>query len=486
MSLKFNIFKRKDKTKSPISGTGSQHTLTNDDNSSNVVPQANTASNGSPRTPRGSSTRVITSSSPNSNSILGTESDEGSDTNTPTSPASSLKRNTGGSLSKSRSFGGSGALTKKTFKQGPLMKEGERIRSWKKRHFKLCSDGVEYYKLTRTGEVDKLAGVIPLGKSTTVEKCSDKTKKYGFQITTQKRIFYLQAANEQELSEWIQAIQNVVANELTTDVDSHESQESDKNRKSNADMDSSPSHDTDDPTEDNDNNSDANLSRTESKADLRFTEESDATHAAEATDRHKFVEPKSSGNAVLHLTEEEEYDIAMCSAEIFLKDPEDRTPEEQAYVLAMEQYVHALIDYGEKYHAKPEYSLASGTCIFSMPEEMRTQIEREYVSDITAEKATHLNIIDKKRDISMESQIEMQDAAAKIFAKPPSERTLEEREYVSKVRRTLRDISRIEREHGMKVQHSLMTSVLMHAKYEEERGLEDMEYLDLIQRKIVV
>jgi hypothetical protein len=48
------------------------------------------------------------------------------------------------------------------------------------------------------------------------------------------------------------------------------------------------------------------------------------------------------------LTEIEEYELALCSAEIFMKKEEERSLEEKAYVVAMKQYYNKLDKFNKK------------------------------------------------------------------------------------------------------------------------------------------
>ncbi|KAL9641469.1 hypothetical protein ABK040_013394 [Willaertia magna] len=85
---------------------------------------------------------------------------------------------------------------------------------------------------------------------------------------------------------------------------------------------------------------------------------------------------------IFELSEEDEYNIAISAAVIFLKDEMERTPQEQAYVIGMKDFRRKLEKHAKLRNARPEYTLSVGTCIFTIPEEERTPIEREYVQDV--------------------------------------------------------------------------------------------------------
>jgi len=207
-----------------------------------------------------------------------------------------------------------------------------------------------------------------------------------------------------------------------------------------------------------------------------------------------------SGGNLLLVSEDDEYDIAMSATEIFLKDPKHRTPEEQAYVLAMQQYTNALLNHTQRHNVKPEYSLASGTCIFLIPEQHRTQIEREYVNDMVNEYLTQLHtsgVITAQQQQQQQQQaqlpksspsmtaanqqIQLQELVAKraheILSKKAADRTPEEQEYVNQLRSVANDLNRLEREHSATVQHSLLTGSVLLTRYPQERTIQDVEYL---------
>ncbi|EFC38755.1 predicted protein [Naegleria gruberi] len=82
------------------------------------------------------------------------------------------------------------------------------------------------------------------------------------------------------------------------------------------------------------------------------------------------------------MSDEDEYNIALNSAAIFLKDEKQRTPQEQAYVIAMHHFRRQMQDHIRRYSCKPVYNLAVGTVIFCIPEEERTADEEEFYQDL--------------------------------------------------------------------------------------------------------
>lgn len=187
------------------------------------------------------------------------------------------------------------------------------------------------------------------------------------------------------------------------------------------------------------------------------------------------------------ISPEDEYDVALCAVEIFLKNPNDRSPEEQAYILAMQQYLDQLQSHITKCSKDgqilmPEYSLASGSVLFLKDVARRTQVEQEYVHDMCEE---YIQAIQAQDNIAsggdnvlpLDLEIQVMERAKEIFEKSEDERTPEEQEYVLKLQDYSRQMKLIENQHGLCAQHSLSSAVMVLAKYEEERGYEDVELL---------
>jgi flagellar motor switch/type III secretory pathway protein FliN len=382
-------------------------------------------------------------------------------------------------------------------KQGILSKEGGQFHTWHSRFFKLTKDGsIYYFKMNKSKEpVQPAVGCIKLTpNATSVSACEKNNKKYCFQVFTSKRIYYLCAEDETEMKSWMEAIERTTSSSpnrksvpkpspispqtpppssTPPDADDHEEKSSVGSPPVQRPLDISQSPKTDTVLTDS-----RRLSQTESELDDEF----DDVLSSEAKRRSTADEDLNghTQDGPLFLTQEDEYDIALSAAEIFLKDESDRTPEEQAYVLAMRQYRAQLEEHCKNVGAKPEYSFASGTSIFVVPEQERTPVEKEYISDIANEYSEEVKNQqnDRNAKIPLDVQVEIAEAAAKIFAKNPDARTEEEKEYVFKMEEYLRDVVRAERQYNLKAKHSLLSSALMLAKYPEERDAEDIQYLE--------
>nr|CAG4715484.1 unnamed protein product [Naegleria fowleri] len=157
------------------------------------------------------------------------------------------------------------------------------------------------------------------------------------------------------------------------------------------------------------------------------------------------------------LTEDEEYNIAMSAVEIFLKKEEGRTPQEQAYILALNEYRRKLEEHAKRVNARPDYSLSVGTCIFLIPEKDRTPSEQEYIKDVISAFTDETKDHDKHRLLPLKIQLDIVKAAKIIKEKPEKDRTEDEKQYLIRVEEIERQIVKLCMKHGVRVNHSLGT-----------------------------
>ncbi|KAG2374075.1 hypothetical protein C9374_011154 [Naegleria lovaniensis] len=157
------------------------------------------------------------------------------------------------------------------------------------------------------------------------------------------------------------------------------------------------------------------------------------------------------------LTEDDEYNIAMSAVEIFLKKEEDRTPQEQAYLLALNEYRKKLDEHAKRVNARPDYSLAVGTCIFLIPEKDRSPSEQEYIKDVISAFTDDSKDHDKHRLLPLKIQLDIVKAAKLIKEKPEKDRTEDEKQYLFRVEEIEKQIVKLCMKHGVRVNHSLGT-----------------------------
>ncbi|CAI2197321.1 10635_t:CDS:2, partial [Funneliformis geosporum] len=91
-------------------------------------------------------------------------------------------------------------------KSGYLNKKQERRKNWKRRWFVLRSTKLAYYKSDKEYELLK---ILDMNDVHSVAEVKLKNKLNVFYIVTSKRTYYVQAANKEELDEWVEAINKV-------------------------------------------------------------------------------------------------------------------------------------------------------------------------------------------------------------------------------------------------------------------------------------
>jgi len=98
-------------------------------------------------------------------------------------------------------------LPEKSEREGYLIKQGGGHKSWKKRYFVLKTNFMCYYKDAKS--LIHPCGVIDLAdcnvKATNFEVLK---KKYCFEIATPLRTYYVQGKNDEEIAEWVKAVES--------------------------------------------------------------------------------------------------------------------------------------------------------------------------------------------------------------------------------------------------------------------------------------
>eukprot|EP01095_Lingulamoeba_sp_RSL-Kostka_P011929 TRINITY_DN464_c0_g2_i7.p1 TRINITY_DN464_c0_g2~~TRINITY_DN464_c0_g2_i7.p1 ORF type:complete len:517 (-),score=195.33 TRINITY_DN464_c0_g2_i7:93-1643(-) len=95
-------------------------------------------------------------------------------------------------------------------KTGDLNKQGVIRKKWKSRYFLLKDDNLYYFK--SKNDMGKPIDCIKITKECTVKLKTIKKKPFSFEISSQKfdRIYYLQAKNENDREDWMDAIQDSI------------------------------------------------------------------------------------------------------------------------------------------------------------------------------------------------------------------------------------------------------------------------------------
>ncbi len=196
-----------------------------------------------------------------------------------------------------------------------------------------------------------------------------------------------------------------------------------------------------------------------------------------------------------YLSEEDELEIALSAAEIFLKHDSERTVEEKAYVIAMKQYYQGLQWYLNKLKRKRsaqeaqilqvEYSLASGSCLFVqfeqlMQENQEGTVEREFIDMILEMYKQHLLARDSKTTSTSTEKISLQkewlDALQHTW-KSYLEGKAED-EYWKSLAECKIAISKFEHETGLKMKVDSVPSLgIVMARYPQELSFEEVKSL---------
>jgi len=97
-------------------------------------------------------------------------------------------------------------------KEGYLVKEGWKVKNWKKRWFVLGKETLSYYRSQKS--LKKVLGVVILKEITEVTPTTVKKKGSGYtlQIITPRRTYFVVAETQKECDEWQEAIRTQIDN----------------------------------------------------------------------------------------------------------------------------------------------------------------------------------------------------------------------------------------------------------------------------------
>ncbi|GAA5798581.1 hypothetical protein HPULCUR_003986 [Helicostylum pulchrum] len=107
--------------------------------------------------------------------------------------------------------------TEKVLKAGYLLKKGEKRRTWKKRWFVLRTTKLAMYKDKKEY---KLLRIIDLHEIHKVVQMRTKHKyKYVFAFVTAKRVYYVQADDQQDMDDWFRLVNQAKEDQRLYDAD---------------------------------------------------------------------------------------------------------------------------------------------------------------------------------------------------------------------------------------------------------------------------
>jgi len=92
-------------------------------------------------------------------------------------------------------------------RSGWLMKQGEYIKTWRRRWFVLKDGKIFWFKESNLNEFSKPRGVINVNTCLTIKGAEDTLNKpHAFELSTQQETMYFIADNHKEMEDWINSV----------------------------------------------------------------------------------------------------------------------------------------------------------------------------------------------------------------------------------------------------------------------------------------
>jgi len=92
-------------------------------------------------------------------------------------------------------------------REGYLIKQGQKIKNWKRRWFTLSSSALTY----REEESTAAKGIIYMAEVILARRsCKYPDKKFLFEVITKKRTYYMMASSQDEMTSWTDALTNIL------------------------------------------------------------------------------------------------------------------------------------------------------------------------------------------------------------------------------------------------------------------------------------
>merc|ERR1712023_350276 len=105
---------------------------------------------------------------------------------------------------------------------GWLQKQGEYIKTWRRRWFVLKSGKIFWFKTTVVNSLSKPRGVIEIDQCLSVKGAEDAiNREFAFELSTKNDTMYFIAASEKEKEDWINAVGKAIvrhSNSLVQEV----------------------------------------------------------------------------------------------------------------------------------------------------------------------------------------------------------------------------------------------------------------------------
>lgn len=96
-------------------------------------------------------------------------------------------------------------------REGYLIKQGQKIKNWKRRWFTLSSSALTY----REEETTAAKGIIYMADVILARRsCKYPDKKFLFEVITKKRTYYMMASSQDEMTSWTDALTSILIPDL--------------------------------------------------------------------------------------------------------------------------------------------------------------------------------------------------------------------------------------------------------------------------------
>eukprot|EP00761_Pharyngomonas_kirbyi_P013662 gb/GECH01013691.1/.p1 GENE.gb/GECH01013691.1/~~gb/GECH01013691.1/.p1 ORF type:complete len:362 (+),score=89.94 gb/GECH01013691.1/:1-1086(+) len=211
---------------------------------------------------------------------------------------------------------------------------------------------------------------------------------------------------------------------------------------------------------------------------------------------HATIDSVSGNRDTIKISEEkdeetlsikDQYEIAISAASIFMKNSDNLTPEEKAYIIALAEWRRQYEEHCIKYECQGCFNLAEGTMAFTKESEERNSEENEFVEQIANtydEQVKYEKEQLENNDKTLDDEIEIVRGAGEIAFKDPKTRSQEENLYMEYLRESARKISVYEYSRGIEAQHTLSSGTITLAIPPNERTISNQEYIEAVEELV--
>lgn len=325
--------------------------------------------------------------------------------------------------------------------QSFMKKEGGSVKSWKKRFFELTRTHLHYYRSTTGNTRAELLNSIEISSLTSLRSYNGLYRGYDFVIVleTEKRTFWFSCESAYEQSQWLKYIRMVMEGYFLEESKPQELE----------------------------------------RIDLKVSQQMEIARCA--------IEVIRRAQSGIQSPHEEAY---FESLKYFYKDlkkwiSNNTSDTNQETILndqngiSQEKYNDRIGELSsnntDNFNIKKDtnsgiskkftWDYATATCLLVIPEEELDEEEKEWVKKLNIEYDRYQSRIKSYNDktrcrLDSKEQDAIFDRAKAIFMKPSHERTEDEKKYLSDLKDTYWKLYRLEKENGLKINHTRLSEVL--------------------------